>query len=83
MCSSDLDAVAADVWRWATIDDREAAQRWAIGYETYVERPFMVDEARAAAERYTADYRAYVDVAVELGLVVRPPAIDLDDPLHY
>jgi hypothetical protein len=70
-------ASPADVWRWSVAVTTEADRRRTIGYETYVERPFMQEQADRAREQYAAVYRAYVEAARELGLPVREPEIPL------
>ncbi|PZE66504.1 hypothetical protein DEI83_07870 [Curtobacterium sp. MCBD17_021] len=70
-------ADAADVWRWSVAVTTEDAARPAIGYETYVERPFMQEQADRARERYAAVYRAYLAAARESGVPPHEPAIPL------
>ncbi|PYY40132.1 hypothetical protein DEJ32_06355 [Curtobacterium sp. MCPF17_046] len=77
LAAAPADASPADVWRWSVAVTAEADRRQTIGYETYVERPFMQEQADRAREQYAAVYRAYVETARELGLPLREPEIPL------
>jgi hypothetical protein len=78
LAAAPADASPADVWRWSVAVTTEADRRRTIGYETYVERPFMQEQADRAREQYAAVYRAYVETARELGVPLREPEVPLD-----